>query len=394
MRLPVHWRYRTTVLGLCMAVYFGSRAGQVALSTLALDIVATLGITMSLFGLSFTGLSLMSALAQLPSGALSDQYGERVLIMSAIILTGISVLLLALAPTFLVFLPLMVLVGVGSGLYYSPSTALLDRLYNRIGRAIGTYRISGQLAGVFAPIVVGVVSFYYGWRVALFAMGLLLVPAFGGVLVLMKPTPPNNPTTSLRTHASPRRIVTIVSRPGIAGATILAGIVQFVEVASFTFLPALLQQYHGLSAAQAGGLFTLYFTVVAAIHPVSGWLSDHFGRDAVTGITLLTGFFGFSLLTRQAMFPGLVTAVILAGVSMTWAAPVQSLLMDNLGKTDRGVGFGLVRTIYLLVGALGSYVIGILITEVGWAFAFSTLAGLLALCLTGIAVSKFAYVFN
>lgn len=373
-----------------MSVYFGARVGQVALSTLGPEIVTTLGITMSLFGLAFTGLSLMSALVQLPSGVLSDRYGERILILSAIIFTGVSTLLLAFTPTYFLFLPLMMMVGIGSGLYYSPSTALLDKLYDQIGRAIGTYRISGQIAGVIAPVVVGVLSFYYGWRIALFAMGLILIPILGGVLIFMKPTTPNNPDTTIRTHAAPRRLLGLLSHPGLAGTTILAGIIQFVEVASFTFLPAILQQHHGLSTAMAGSFYTLYFVTVAVLHPVSGWLSDYLGRDFVIGITLLAGFVGFGLLTQQASHLGLITAVILAGVSMTWAAPVQSRFMDDLGEAERGVGFGLVRTIYLLVGALGSYVVGIFITEAGWVFAFSTLAVLLGLCLAGMTTTVFA----
>lgn len=393
MRTLDGWRYRTTALGLCMTVYFGSRAVQVALSTLAPDIVTTLSITMGLFGLAFTGLSIMSALVQLPGGALSDRYGERILIMTAIVLTLVSVLLLALAPSFLVFLPMMVFVGIGSGLYYSPSTALLDRLYNQIGRAIGIYRTSGKLSGVFAPVIVGAVSVYFGWRVAIFAMGLLLVPVFAGVLIFMEPTPPRNPA-SLRNHSSAHRLLTILSKPVIAGTTALAGCIQFVEVASFTFLPALLRQHHGLSVGQASGLFTVYFGVVTVTQPVTGWLSDRLSRDSVTVITLLSGLIGFALLTQQTTFPLLAAAVILAGVSMTWAAPVQSKFMDNLSETELGVGFGLVRSIYLLMGALGSYIIGVLITEVGWVFAFSSLAGLLAFCLIGITASKLVHLFS
>ena len=377
-----------------MAVYFGSRVGQVTLSTLGSDIVASLDITMSLFGLAFTGLSLMSAFAQLPSGVLSDRYGERILILCAVVLTCVSTLLLALAPTYVVFLPLMVIVGIGSGLYYSPSTALLDKVYNRTGQAIGTYRISGQLAGVVGPVVVGTLNHQYGWRAALFATGLLLVPVLGGVWAFMRPTTPNNPDTPIRTHSSPCRLLDIVSRPGLAGTTMLAGTIQFVEVAAFTFLPTILQQHHGLSTSVAGSLYAVYFATVSVLQPVSGWLSDHLGRDSVVVILLLAGIGGFGLLTRQIRLPMLTLAVVLAGVSMTWGAPVQSRFMDALRETERGIGFGLVRTLYLLVGALGGYVVGNLVTEAGWVVAFGTLALLLGLCLVGMTASRIVHPFT
>lgn len=381
MTLSSRWQYRTTVLGLCMAIYFGSRVGQATLSTLAPEIVVSLGMTMSLFGLAFTGLSTMSALAQLPSGILSDRYGERTLLLAAVILTCASTLLLAFAPTYFVFFPLMVVVGISSGLYYTPSTALLDELYDQIGRIIGIYRISGQVAGVVAPVIAGILGLYFGWRVALFAVGLILIPVLAGLLIFMRPTPPNNPTTALHRQTSPQRLADVLTRPGLASTTVLASLVQFVEVASFTFLPAILQQHHGLSTVAAGTLYALYFAVVALLQPVSGWLSDRMGRDPVTAMLLVAGIVGYGLLTQDLAMPVLVGAVFLIGVAMTWGAPVQSRFMDQLTDTERGVGFGLVRTIYLLIGALGGYVVGILITESNWGIAFGLLAVLLSICL-------------
>ncbi len=364
-----------------MAVYFGSRIGQVTLSTLAPEIVVSLGMTMSLFGLAFTGLSTMSALAQLPSGILSDRYGERMLLLWAVILTCASTLFLAFAPTYLVFLPLMVVVGIGSGLYYTPSTALLDEFYDQIGQAIGIYRISGQVAGVVAPVIVGFLGLYFSWRVGLFAVGLILIPVLAGLLVYMRPTPPSNPETALYKQISPQRLADVLTRPGVVSTTVVASLIQFVEVASFTFLPAILQQHHGLSTAAAGTLYALYFAVVALLQPVSGRLSDRIGRDPVTAVLLIAGIVGYGLLTQDLAIPVLVGAVFLIGVAMTWGAPVQSRFMDQLADTERGVGFGLVRTIYLLIGALGGYVVGVLITEYGWIIAFSMLVVLLSTCL-------------
>lgn len=375
------WQYRTTVLILCMGVYFGSRVGQVTLSTLAPEIVTSLGITMGLFGIAFTGLSTMSSLAQLPSGILSDRYSERVLLMVAIVFTCTSTLLLALSPTYSLFFVLMLAVGLGSGLYYTPSTVLLDELYDQIGQAIGMYRVSGQVAGVVAPVLVGLLGLYVSWRATLFAIGFLLVPILGSILVFMRPTSPNNPQRSFRSHTSPSRLSDLLSRPGLAATTVLASLIQFVEVAAFTFLPALLQQYHGLSTALAGALYALYFATVALLQPVSGRFSDRFGRTPITAAVLVAGVIGYGLLTQPVSSPVLVGAVLLTGVAMTWGAPVQSQFLDQLGDTERGVGFGLVRTIYLLVGALGSVVVGSIITQGSWPLAFGVLAGLLSICL-------------
>ena len=48
--------------------------------------------------------------------------------------------------------------------------------------------------------------------------------------------------------------------------------------------------------------------------------------------------------------------------------------MDNLGDAERGAGFGLVRTVYMVVGALGSVVVGVLSDVAGWSAAFGLLS--------------------
>lgn len=387
---PTSWRYRTTALALCMAVYFGSRTGQVALATLGPDVVDALEVPVGLFGVAFTGLSAASALAQFPSGVLSDRYGERSVLLAAVVLVGLGTVLLALAPNYAVFLALTVALGVGSGLYYSPSAALLDDLYDGIGWAIGTYRVSGQLAGAVAPVAVGVVAVRYGWRGAILAAGLAMVPVLVGLVAFMHPTPPTDPGTSLRGRASPGYLRRLLTRPGLASALALAGLLQFVEVAAFTFLPTVLRTHHGLPTAVAGGLYALYFGTVAVLQPVAGWLSDRHGRTAVTGGTLLAGVVGFGVLARPAPVAVLVAGVVLAGASMTWGAPLQALFVDRLEESARGTGFGFVRTVYLLVGALGSTVVGAVVTVAGWTVGVASLAGLLGVGLVGLATVAFA----
>jgi MFS family permease len=58
--------------------------------------------------------------------------------------------------------------------------------------------------------------------------------------------------------------------------------------------------------------------------------------------------------------------------------------MDQLGDAERGFGFGLVRTVYLLLAASGSVVVGSLADIGGWVPAYGVvvlllIGGLLAL---------------
>lgn len=93
--LPWKWRHRTSVLVLCVFAYFAVRFVEFALSLVFPDIEAALGISTFTIGLAVTVSTITYALAQLPSGALGDRFGERAVVLAAVGLTGLASVLLA-----------------------------------------------------------------------------------------------------------------------------------------------------------------------------------------------------------------------------------------------------------------------------------------------------------
>jgi MFS family permease len=78
--------------------------------------------------------------------------------------------------------------------------------------------------------------------------------------------------------------------------------------------------------------------------------------------------------------PGLWTVsggVICAGLAMSWGAALLPKFMDHLGEEERSVGFGLIRSAYMVLGAAGSVVTGAAADLLGWGPAFLGLAVLL-----------------
>jgi dipeptide/tripeptide permease len=62
--------------------------------------------------------------------------------------------------------------------------------------------------------------------------------------------------------------------------------------------------------------------------------------------------------------------------------------MDLLSDAERGAGFGLVRTAYMVTGASGSVVVGALSDAAGWPVAFALLAGVMALGLVTLTANR------
>jgi MFS family permease len=83
-----------------------------------------------------------------------------------------------------------------------------------------------------------------------------------------------------------------------------------------------------------------------------------------------------------------VAGVVLAGVAMSWSAPLQDRFIVRLSDAERNTGFGLVRTVYMLLGALGSVVTGALVDLAGWGVAYGALAALLAIAVGSLAAAR------
>lgn len=374
----IRWRHRHTVLSVAVLAYFSIRFSEFVLSPIVPQVEEGLGISTAVVGVAFTASTAAYALAQLPSGALGDRFGERMIVLAAIGLTGVGSLLLAASPSGFVLVLAMTLVGAVSGAYYSPATSLLVDLFEDTGRAIGIHRLGAQLVGFTAPVV-AVVAVAYGWRVALLLGAIVALPVFVVFRSFVRPREPIAPNTSIRKRLRAGSLADLLSRPSIAFTTILASFAQFADTATFSFLPAILQEYHGFSLGTAGLLFTVYFTGLTISQPIAGWASDRFGTDLTTVITLISGVSGFVLLLTFRDLAIATIATVLVGIGMSWGPPVQARFMGLFSESSRGMGFGLVRTVYIGFAALGGVVIGSIVTVSGWPLALTTLAFMFAL---------------
>lgn len=380
-------RYRTTVLVLCVFAYFGIRFSEFVISQVLPDIKNSLGITTALVGVAITGSTITYAIVQLPSGAFGDQFGERTVILTSLGLTGIGSVLLALSPTGTLFVIAWMLLGLAGGIYYNPATSLLTDLFEETGSAIGTHRIGGQVVGLTAPVVT-LVGAVYGWRIALALGALVAFPVFFGFLVAIQSREPTVPQTVIRERVDIERLPELLSRPSIAYTTILASLGQFVDTAVFSYLPMILQEYHGYSLSISGVLYLLYFTSVSVTQPITGRLSDRIGRDPTAAVAFVIAIGGVGLLITSVETVGVVVSICFIGIGMGWNPPVQSRFMDHLTDAEQGIGFGLVRTVYIGFAAFNGVIIGGIVTVAGWPIAISVLGIVMAVAVGVIGANQ------
>jgi MFS family permease len=388
------WSYRGAVLAACTLAFFATMAARLAMSPVVPAISEAYGVSNGAIGLALTGMWFAYAASQFPSGLLADRYGERRIILVAVGGTAVASGLLAASPTYGVFLVGTVALGGVAGLHYSVATSLLTRTLPNTGSAIGIHTSGAPLAGLVIPVAAGFVGTGLGWR---WAVALGVAVALPSALLfgwIVRPTPPARPDDSVWSRLRTGPLLQLLTRPAIVRTAALAVGGAFVWQATASFLPAFLIEHHGYSERLAGAFFSGYFVVQGVAQPALGTLSDRIGRDVAAALAIGIGTVGYVGLALGTGLWLMGTATVAAGIAMSWGAALLPKFMDLLDAEERSAGFGLIRTAYMMLGASGSVVTGLLADALGWQPAFLALAvvlgGMLAVLLLSIGRSSAA----
>lgn len=337
--------------------------------------------TKSGIGLALTGMWAVYALFQFPSGILADQYGERLLLLAGLAGSALGAVLLAFAPSLLVFSVFATVLGAGTGVFYPPASVLLSRLYDDHGGPIGILAALGTFAGLVYPAVGSAASIELGWRTVIALTAVIPLTVLVGTVLFVPRRAPMNPSESLRSSLDVARYRKLLARPSLLYSMAIAVAVIFTFQAVASFFPTFLVEYHGLDRGLAGTILGLVLGISTVAQPVAGRLSDRFSRDSIIGASLAFIILAMLVLLFSPSDIGPFVGSALLGVGISWPGPLQSLILDNLAESERGYGFGLIRTVYMGLGASGSVVVGTLADVSGWFAGFGLVAVLLTTCL-------------
>ena len=374
----MQWRYQETVLSLAVFANFSQLWTRLLISPIIPVVLVAFDVSKSFVGLALTGMWAAYALFQYPSGVLGDRFGERRVVLVSLGAAAVAAVLLATSPSFLLFGAFVVLLGASSGLYYPAASSLLTRLYERTGQALGFHTAGGAFAGLLAPVAAAAVAVRFGWRWAILLGLVMLLPAFVLFALYVRRTDPMRPETALAERLDPRLAFGPLSDTTLLHTTFLGVVASFTWQAFTSFFPTFLVEYRSLSTERASLLFGAVMIISVVSLPVLGRLSDRLPRDLTLAGAMTVGGAGITLFLLDGGLPPMLAGVCLAGVGFGWGGVLHSLFMDNLPADDRASGFGLVRTVYMLFGSLGSVVVGTLADSAGWQVAYGFVVALVA----------------
>jgi MFS family permease len=128
--------------------------------------------------------------------------------------------------------------------------------------------------------------------------------------------------------------------------------------------------------------------VSSVAQPLSGRFSDIVSRDAALTVSIILIISSLTVLLTLKTLAGVVAGSVLMGAGISYPGPLQARFMDLLGDSERGSGFGLVRTVYMFFGASGSVAVGTIADAAGWLLAYSVIGALLVFCLVLLGVNR------
>jgi predicted MFS family arabinose efflux permease len=364
---------------------FGTR---VLIGALVPFILLDFDTTKASIGLALSGMWAVYALLQFPSGVLADQYGERQLLLVGLAGSAVGVVLVALSPSLVVFALFLLVLGAGTGLFYPPASVLVTRLYDEHGSPISILAAFGTLAGLVYPSVGGVAAEYVGWRpvlalTALFTVGVLVTTAS-----LVPRVRPTNEGSRLRDSIDVGQYRELLTRPSLLYTTVLAVSFIFTFQGLSSFYPTFLVEYHDVDPGIAGAMLGGLLGVSSIAQPIAGRLSDRFSRDGALAVSAVLVVTSLTVLLGVRSVTGAVVGSFVLGTGLSFPGPLQARFMDLLDDSERGYGFGLVRTVYMFCGASGSVVVGTLADVSGWAPAYGVVAACLGGCLVLLGVNR------
>lgn len=330
-------------------------------------------------GLIVSVSTLTGVFLKLPSGALSDIYGRRLLLRIGVVAFGLPPFLYPFVSDLNVLTTLRFFHGLATAIFAPSALATVAELYReRRGAALGTYTACTQSGALLGPFIGGYLVYAAGFSSAFVTAGI-----FGCIAVVifyslrLTPPPPRLHERGFApllaeiwkgfTAVAKNRKVLITSSTDAAK--------MIANGALMAFLP-LYGVAAGLNPGEVGLLFTVQAFTSFFSKPIMGRVSDRVGRQPLIMIGLLICAATFVCIPHVSLFPFLL--VLSAGFGFGEAVVSSSssaLVADSSEFKTLGAGMGMQGTIMDIGHASGPLLAGVLIERMSYANAFAIIAG-------------------
>lgn len=324
----------------------------------------------ALGGLS-TAFVLLYAVVGVPFGRLADKAPRKLILSAGVFVWSLLTAASGLAQNFAQMFALRLGVGVGEASCAPASTSLIGDLFpsEKRGRAISIFMLGLPVGIALSFAVSGTVAKSYGWRTAFLIAGIPGILIAIAALFIREPVRGASDTTAA--NDQPGSYSRILASPTMRWIIVSGILHNFSLYAVTSFLTPYLMRYHGLDIQNAGfaamlinGMLTLPGLLIG------GALGDAAKKRRTNGALIVAAIacflaaplYYFSLgISKGVVYPFVLLMGTAIALVYFYYPIVYSTIQDITPPRLRGTAMSVYfLAMYLLGGALGPYVIGII----------------------------------
>ena len=328
-------------------------------------------------------------ISHLPAGWLADRIGSSVLITVGISGVAAAGLLVGLAPTYIIMVGFLILLGLAGGGYHPSAAPLVSGSVQPQyqGRALGFHQIGGSASYFLSPLIAVGIAAAFGWRGSFIAVSIPTI-VFGIVLYVIlgrrgysMKAHHGKITGKIETPATPGRLRRLTS------LIVLSVTGQALIVSAISFIPLFLVDHFGTSEESAGAMLAFIYGAGLGAGPLGGYLSDRLGRlPVIIVVSLITGPIIY-LLNLAPYFWGILVVLLAIGMVRHMPMPAsEAYIIGQAPERNRSTILGIYY--FGSRGGPGAItpIIGYLIDRFGFHTSFSIVAASMVILTLGCSI--------
>jgi len=311
--------------------------------------------------LSYTMAALLTVVQRFPSlfnafaGLLADKISFRYAVIAAPTISGIFMSILGIAPSYIVLLLMLLVVGISAVVFHVPTPVMIKKAVpDRIGFGMSMYMLGGELARTIGPLIILSAISLWGFDHT-YKLIPLSVVASGILWYKLK----DFSIYRKKEDQKPGSVKSVLKKYQkfflmITGFMLF---ISFMRASLSVFLPTYITDTG--NSLWAGGFNLALYQLAGAIGTfTSGTISDKIGRR---NTLLIAGFSNPVLMMFFVYFQNTVVAYVflaLLGFSLVSAGSVLLAFVQDI-PTDRPAFMnGIYMTINFFVSSFGALLIG------------------------------------
>lgn len=371
---------------LCSVGFLGRLSYEMLRSPITSLYAKHIGAPTAVIGLLVAAVTITGIFVKFPSGALSDLFGFRRLMLSGLLVKASAPFLYLLAQSWPWLLAVRFYHGLSTALYAPAASASVAKLYpTQRGRRLGMYGAAENAGVVLGPVLGAAVLGWSSFNIAFLVSGTIGIVALLAILPFAENAPPakEQQSPSQIFHDLKTGLREILGNRDIRLVSLMEGTLYSGVGTLQAYLPIYALTVH-ISIARIGLLFGVQGVASILWRPFAGAAADRFGRRPfIIGGVLLSATV-LAVVPYQTTFVHLLILTGIFGVGTGTVTPATTATIGDLVKQGEfGAAMGVFGSLWDIGHASGPLIAGILIASLGYRIAFLIMA---LIVLTALAI--------